>query len=390
MVYSRKKSSSEIIPSNYYKVGDFWSSRQRASHSLHEISYRACFKPQLTEYFITKFSKPCDSVADPFMGRGTSVLQAYLMGREANGNDINPLCSMLAEPRFCPPMEEDVKARMRVILNSRHEIKEDPLMEDLLVFYHEDTLSDLMKLKDWFNGREQEGVFDNVDGWIRMICLSRLTGHSPGFFSVRTMPPNQAVSAESQRKINKKNNQTPEPKNTLEIVARKTRSLLRDPIPKISETLPKPAVKTASSDNLFYLEDSSVDLIITSPPFMNIVSYRKDNWLRCWFGNIDANKIDISEYSSVYGWREFIRKSLHEMCRVVRPDGKLVIEVGEIRKSSILLEEEVVAASDELPVNLDSVMINQQQFTKTSNLWGIDNNKKGTNTNRIVLMTRAN
>ena len=29
-------------------------------------------------------------------------------------------------------------------------------------------------------------------------------------------------------------------------------------------------------------------------------------------------------------------------------------------------------------------MINAQNFTKTSAAWGIDNNKKGTNTNRIV------
>ena len=33
-----------------------------------------------------------------------------------------------------------------------------------------------------------------VDDWIRMVCLNRLTGHSAGFFSVYTLPPNQAVS----------------------------------------------------------------------------------------------------------------------------------------------------------------------------------------------------
>ncbi len=26
---------------------EFWTSRQRQAHSLHELSYRACFKPQL-------------------------------------------------------------------------------------------------------------------------------------------------------------------------------------------------------------------------------------------------------------------------------------------------------------------------------------------------------
>ena len=31
------------------------------------------------------------------------------------------------------------------------------------------------------------------------------------------------------------------------------------------------------------------------------------------------------------------------------------------------------------------IMINDQEFTKTANAWGVENSKKGTNTNRIVL-----
>jgi hypothetical protein len=33
-------------------VGEFWTSKQRKANSLHEVSYRACFKPQLPAYFI--------------------------------------------------------------------------------------------------------------------------------------------------------------------------------------------------------------------------------------------------------------------------------------------------------------------------------------------------
>ncbi len=37
-----------------------------------------------------------------------------------------------------------------------------------------------------------------------MVAINRLTGHSPGFFSVYTLPPNQATSVQAQRKINGK------------------------------------------------------------------------------------------------------------------------------------------------------------------------------------------
>jgi hypothetical protein len=35
------------------------------------------------------------------------------------------------------------------------------------------------------------------------------------------------------------------------------------------------------------------------------------------------------------------------------------------------------------------VLINDQKFTKTANCWGVNNNEKGTNTNRIVLFRRC-
>jgi hypothetical protein len=39
-----------------YLVNEFWTSGQRQSHSLHEISYRACFKAQLPEFLIERLT----------------------------------------------------------------------------------------------------------------------------------------------------------------------------------------------------------------------------------------------------------------------------------------------------------------------------------------------
>ena len=35
---------------------EFWTSKQRQANPLHEVSYRACFKPQLPAYFIERLS----------------------------------------------------------------------------------------------------------------------------------------------------------------------------------------------------------------------------------------------------------------------------------------------------------------------------------------------
>src|SRR5476651_794740 len=88
---------------------EFWTSKQRDCHSLHEISYRACYKPQLPDFFIQRFCKADDVVYDPFMGRGTTLVQAQLRGCSPIGNDINALSSILTGARLAPPTLSDVE-----------------------------------------------------------------------------------------------------------------------------------------------------------------------------------------------------------------------------------------------------------------------------------------
>jgi hypothetical protein len=74
-----------------------------------------------------------------------------------------------------------------------------------------------------------------------------------------------------------------------------------------------------------------------------------------------------------------------ELRRILRPGAHLAFEVGEVRSGKIKLEETVLACGLEAGLRPDLILINDQKFTKTANCWGVDNNAKGTNTNRIVL-----
>ena len=189
-----------------YLVNEFWTSGQRQAHSIHEVSYRACFKPQLPEFFIERLTNPGDAIYDPFMGRGTTAIQAALMGRQPVGNDINPLSILLTRPRLSPPTLNAVARRLEQIKWDMGEIEEP----ELLAFYSPGTLRHVCALRRWLTEHAPlDGTSDPVDDWIRMVAINRLTGHSPGFFSVYTLPPNQAVSAQAERKINEQRGQTP-------------------------------------------------------------------------------------------------------------------------------------------------------------------------------------
>ena len=59
-----------------------------------------------------------------------------------------------------------------------------------------------------------------------------------------------------------------------------------------------------------------------------------------------------------------------------------------MRNGKIKLEEYVIQLGIKSGFSLQSVIINEQKFTKTSNIWGIKNNNKGTNSNRIVLFKK--
>ena len=371
------------LAKEHYKVESFWTAKQRQGHSLHEISYRACFKPQLPAYFIDRFTSAGDIVLDPFMGRGTTALQASLSERIAYGSDINPLSAILVAPRLNPPNLLDVEKALRAMPQTA-DIPTECL--ELLTFFHPQTLSNLIAIRNCFAEKETNDAMTNEDQWIRMVILNRLSGHSPGFLSVKTMPPNQAISIEKQAQINKKHKRMPEPKDLIAIVMKKSISLLKSGYPPASN---KHKLKCCRADDLNYINDSEVKLAVTSPPFLDIVDYAQDNWLRCWFAGIDPKEVGIDCHRTVEKWQEFVRQVFTEFARVVMPGGYVAFEVGEVRNGKIPLDEEVLKSIQGLPFNLVAVLINKQEFTKTSNCWGISNNKSGTLTNRIVVVRRA-
>jgi len=369
-------------------TNEFWTSRQRAAHSLHEVSYRACFKPQLPRFFIERLTDPGARVYDPFMGRGTTLLEAALLDRRVAGCDINPLSGVLVRPRLEPPTLEAVETRLEAIVLT----EPDGVREDLLAFYHPQTLAAVCALRSYLLEREASGSIDAVDRWIRMVAVNRLTGHSPGFFSVYSMPPNQAVSINVQLKINAKRGQTPPLRDVKRIILKKSASLLGDCDTATRQRLTRRAadalILTAHAASTPALPDASVDLVVTSPPFLDVVNYAGDNWLRCWFCGISPESVGITMARRLEDWRAAMGEVFVELARVVRPGGHVAFEVGEVRGGRVRLEESVIPVAMAAGFEARLVLINAQVFTKTANCWGVTNNAKGTNTNRIVLLRR--
>ena len=299
------------------------------------------------------------------------------------------LSEILVAPRFDPPPLAAVSERLKELPLEN----EGDTWDDLLAFYHPNTLRQITNLRNYLLRKGEDGSLDAIDRWIRMVATNRLTGHSPGFFSVYTLPPNQAVTVDRQRGINENRQQTPPERDVRVSILKKSRSLLskleEEDAERLRETSREASLITGSSDNTSGIESDSISLVVTSPPFLDVVDYQADNWLRCWFNGIDAQTVDVWHFKKPQEWQAAMTRVFAELKRVLKPGGYVAFEVGEVRGGKILLETLVVPAAAEAGLEPLLVLVNDQVFTKTSNCWGVDNLKKGTNTNRIVLLRKS-
>lgn len=372
-------------------IGELWTAQQRQMHSLHYVvSYRASFKPELPNFCIQRFSEKGAIVLDPFTGRGTTALQANLMGRVAWACDVNPLAVLLTKAKTAPAGLDEIVLRLNEVDFCRPVELSPYYNERLAPFFHPETYRELVNLRAYLQQRR-----DRVNGFIELLALSRLHGHSPGFFSVYSFPQ-ISIPPDRQRQINAKRRQQPEHRAVAPRIIKKAAQALRDGFSRDFFAVSSAnSIETADARNMKFIPSNSVDLIVTSPPFLDKVDYLGDNWLEFWFSGIDprafAGKLIMCR--SLQEWSVFIGDVLKEMLRVLKPRGYAVVEVGEVETpGGMVYLDEIVARQAENAGGRDKrliveeILVNQQNFTKLANCFNVDNNLKGTNTNRLVVM----
>src|SRR5512136_2341910 len=95
-----------------------------ASHDFH--AFPAKFPPQLPRTFIAGLTAPGDVVLDPMMGSGTTIVEAFLAGRQGLGFDIDPLALRLCQAKVSPlDLEETAAAGNRVLRRARESLSQD-------------------------------------------------------------------------------------------------------------------------------------------------------------------------------------------------------------------------------------------------------------------------
>ena len=92
-----KTALSESIPSDKVETTTVWSFPERGKWSTHSAKYRGNWAPQIARNLILLYSQEDDTVLDPMVGSGTTMIESKLLGRKGAAFDIHPEVVTLAQ-----------------------------------------------------------------------------------------------------------------------------------------------------------------------------------------------------------------------------------------------------------------------------------------------------
>ena len=377
---------------------DFHNEQSRyASHSFH--AFPAKFPPQLPRKFISGLTQEGDVVLDPMMGSGTTVLEAYLLNRKAVGFDIDPLALLLTQVKVCPlditearraghciiESAEAELAQNRIGLTRRLELRWNRKTKEFVDYWFlPATQIELLALVEAIGRVSDCRLRSFFELALSAIIITKTGGVSLALDLAHTRPHRAKVIIDESGQILEGDSDA-ESSSTQRVRATEKASgraafltkKLRSPIEEfrrrylqnidglsfLRDARFKPRLQFGNARSLA-LEDSSVDLIVTSPPYAsNAIDYmRAHKFSLVWLGHsistlgetrkryiggestTDVDFVKLPEFSAqivemmggldarkgrvLHRYYSEMTSSLQEMFRVLRPGKPAIVVVG--------------------------------------------------------------
>jgi len=339
------------------------------THGLHK--YPAKFFPELPRWLIKRYSKENDLILDPFLGSGTTNVEALLCKRNSVGIDVDPFSRFLSKVKVTPLDKDELmscqKSLLRAIVNynpskiSESEIPSFPYRDN---WFNKEIVLELAYLSKTI---ESLNAINEIKDFFR-ICFSSI---------IRSV--SNADDNCTRTVIRKRLNKRVYPSDAL----KKFAEVIFINIPKMiefSQKCPQNIDVTLPEDmdarNIKYKENT-FDLALTSPPYANAVDYPRTHQLESyWLGlakgsltplkkkHVGTESVSSSEYKKLhkigindidivisrifkkdprrafiaFKYLDDMRKNLIEVYRVLKEDGRYIIVVGNNKIRGELFE----------------------------------------------------
>ena len=367
-------------------------------HSM--CSYLGAFPPSLANYFIRYFTKEGDLVFDPFSGRGTTALEARILNRNSLATDLNPIALALSHAKNAELTKDEIFARIDEL-----ERKYDPSLYqqeanaqpvEVHLIFHPRTLAQLCYLRRKLLKSEHP-----LDRYLIGISLGVLHGGerangTSGYASI-DMPNTFSMSPDYVRKFVQKNQLNRFYRDVFGLLREKTERLYKKHTGlKQSGHVFKANAKSLSTNELLLPFKKKGNLILTSPPYLGIVNYAKQNWIRSWFLNEDPTEVsaELDDDLNLDEWIKFSKEVAIQLKSFLKKDGIAVFVIGDVAKSRtsvIPLAREFARLIRENNIFKNVWCINDaiSDTDKTTRIWA-DTKGNATATDRVVFLSDIN
>jgi hypothetical protein len=314
-------------------------------HRFHSICpYFAMFPEEFVQRHLA-WSKPGDLVLDPFCGRGTTVFEALLRGRDAIGCDTNQVAVCVSRAKADPPGLASVLARIQE-LEGHHSRKHarPPRSEFFRWCFHDSTYAQLAFLRNTLKWKQRRD-----DCFIAAMALGLLHGesHKTEWCFSNRMPRTISTKPDYSVRWWKERDLEPPERNAFVILREMAVYRFASAPPSRRGRVQHCDVRQATGR--FKDVAGMVKLVITSPPYLDTTDYREDQWLRLWFlGDApvppQGDRRGDDRHRQATGYWTFLEEAWRGVAGLLADGAHLVVRIGGRRIVKEACERELLGS----------------------------------------------
>lgn len=290
------------------------------THSFY--TYPAKFIPQLAQRLIKQFSKENDVILDPFMGSGTTILESILQNRIAFGCDINEIAYLVSKVKIKPINVEKLQKEFSTLESN---------LCNLNNLFSEQKIDKIVKhdrINYWFKEKQIDDL-NKILYYILKIDDKNIRD----FFKVAFAQILKSSSIWLQKSVKPTRDLNKKPSDSIKAFLLQSKKMINKHKEYLSHLNYK--ITNDIDKHIFccdcrklQLENDSIDLIITSPPYVTSYEYADLHQLpNLWFSYMD----DLNKFRQKFiGSNSKIRENIDLKSKIAQ---NIISQLGKNKKA---------------------------------------------------------